>query len=475
MTAILFFPFFVLNILIIIWIVRWRGLCSFEGLGMALLLLVVLSDGIGLMISYFTEPSATFDLISSRIYPTIIHIIGLIAFSVGLFIVTPKPISISQTLNLTQKNTLIKAAWFIIALGLFMKCLSLYGSGINWQNFINSYFFNLGSYVISQRKFGGFLDSGLDIALFGLGLIAVHQKTIKKQILTLGIMATITYIFSFSRAGIVGVLITFFVLLFIFNRKKFKFWLHPVAIALLIFIVILTAGIKSQLRVTNVIESESTLAGKLNWGVHRFLDRFSTYGLYDGYANFINRLTLDESRLKKGEVIKYTATSWVPYLIYKNKPPHPFRAIGDLVYRNKNVSIEDVSAVTLVGTAFFDYGLYSVLLYLLLYGILLGLLRKITIKQEVNILLLIWYLHFMLIDGGTNIIHGGIVNIFGTIVLASGVTVLVFIYLKISLIAQSVIAKPINLLKSSKQNELPRNKLTRYPKNEHHYNHPLPQ
>ncbi len=83
----------------------------------------------------------------------------------------------------------------------------------------------------------------------------------------------------------------------------------------------------------------------------------------------------------------------------------------------------------LVGTAYADFGLPSTVIYLLLYGMLLGLLRNLTTGPVSSVTLFMWYLHFIFIDGFTNFIHGGIVNIFGTIALSTCVVGATFVYL----------------------------------------------
>ena len=429
----LYLPFFLLNILIIIFIIRWRGFISFEGLGVSMLAVVIASDYLGLIIVYFFAEEMTKEILLLRIYPSIVHAVGLLALGAGLFIFDPKPVSISRQLSPKERKDVINIAGFFIILGFTMKFISLYAEGITS---ITSFYQNMYGYVVSQRKFGGFLDEGFTIMLLGLGLIAANQKTVKRQSLLLIIMMALTFYLSISRGGVVGTIITFFLLLWIFNRKSLKFWLNPLFIAIFVVLIILTAGLKSQIRAgPNVVDM--SFSGMFHWGLDRFADRFSDIGLYDGYSNYINRVSMDEYRLHKGEVLKYTLTSWVPYVIYKDKPQHPFRAIGDIVYRDYRVSIEDVSAVMLVGTAFADYGVISVILYLFFYGVLLGFLRKITTGNKVYIFLFIWYLHFVFIDGCSNFIHGGIVNIFGTIALATGVIGLGFIYIQIIFIMRT--------------------------------------
>ena len=429
----LYLPVFLLNIIIIIFIIRWRGFISFEGLGVALLAVVITSDYLGLLINYFFTPDMTREILALRIYPSIIHAVGLISLSAGLFIINPKPAPIPRQLNPRERKSVIKIAVFLVILGFTMKFVSLYAEGITS---IKSFFQNMYGYVIAQRKFGGFLDEGLAIMILGLGVIAANQKTIKRQSIFLIIMVGLTFVLSSSRGGVVGPIIIFFLSLWIFNKKLLRIWFNPLFISIFVVIIILTAGLKSQIR-ARPGAVDSSFSGMCHWGVDRFVSRFNDTGLYDGYSNYINRISMDKSRLCNGKVLKYTLTSWVPHVIYKDKPHHPFRAIGDLVYRDFRVSADDVSAVMLVGTAFADYGILSVILYLFLYGVLLGFLRKITTAKNANILLFIWYLHFMFIDGYSNFIHGGIVNIFGTVALATGVIGLGFIYTQILFIMRA--------------------------------------
>lgn len=428
----LYFPFFLLNILLIVFIIKWRGFISFEGLGVAILAVVIVSDYAGLIINYFVAQDMTAEILISRIYPSIIHAIGLIALAVGLFISNPKPVFIPRSLNPMEKKSIIRIAKFLVILGFSMKFISLYAEGINS---IKSFFQNMYGYTIAQRKFGGFLDTGLDIMILGLGIIAANQRTIKRQALYLIFIMGLTFALSTSRGGVVGPVMLFFLLLWIFNKKMLKKWFNPFFLGSLVLIIILTAGVKSQIRATT--QANTSFSEMWRWGVDRFKSRFASEGLYDGYSNYINRISQNKSRLNNGGVLKYTLTSWVPYVMYKNKPQHPFRAIGDLVYRDFYVSINDVSAVMLVGTAFADYGLWSVIFYLLFYGAILGFLRKITTAKNANILLFVWYLHITFIDGFSNFIHGGIVNIFGTIALATGVITLCFIYLQTLFIMRS--------------------------------------
>jgi len=321
-----------------------------------------------------------------------------------------------------------------------MKLFALYATGLTS---LSEYWSQMGTYRSLQGEYGWFLDHGTSIAVFGLGLLSASQgKRILRQIVILAAMNLVSFVFSFSRSDLIGVLIGFIFITAALNRPLFRSllnrrWLMILGLPFVAFLIIIDTGIKSQLRTFSSYDTLGAVSLSLDELYDRtkgqFIDRFSQAGLYDGYCNLVNRLSDGMAPFYDGKVIVYTATAWVPYVIYKEKPMHPFRAVGYLIYDDYRTSIYDVSATMLVGSAFADYGIWSVILYLFVYGLLLGGIRKITVHQEGHILSLIWYLHFLGVDGASNMIHGGIVNFSDSFMLASGVMILTSIYLRIRL------------------------------------------
>jgi hypothetical protein len=108
-----------------------------------------------------------------------------------------------------------------------------------------------------------------------------------------------------------------------------------------------------------------------------------------------------------GRVLAYSLTAWVPHVVYPDKPVHPFRDIGYLIRENFSSRFDTVYAPTLVGFAFADFGVASVVTYLFFGGLVLGLLRRFAGQGDAPILLLVAYLHLTLIEGATNLIHNG--------------------------------------------------------------------
>jgi len=413
-----------MNVSLMVVLIRWRGFLSFEGLGISCLLVLVSIDGISLFFLLLSKSDDNVSILMlERIIPTVVHIVGLLSLMFGMLVTDPKPIPISRNLNVKEKNIVTNIAWVLAISGISMKIFSLASMGITD---VQSYFLGMPDYVIAQREFGGFFDEGLSISVFGLGIVAANKDNIVKQSMLLFIMGLLVFFLSHSRGGVISIFVIFFLLIYLFNKRLLKLWFNPILIVFLSVIIILTSGIKSQFR-ANPENVDTSFFGMAEWGIDRYADRFSGDGLYDGYANFVNRLYEDETKFKKGEILEYTLTSWIPYILYRDKPQHPMRAIGDLVYRDRSVSLYDVSAVTLIGTVFYDYGIISVAMYTFIYGILLGILRVITAYYKNNLFIFIWYLHIIFIDGFTNFIHGGIINFPGTIALATGSMMIVYV------------------------------------------------
>lgn len=430
-----YLPFAFLSIVLLALIIKQRGFYSFEGLGSVFLMIAFVSDFIALSVAVLFSANsvgAATDL-ESRIYPTLIQTIGLLSLWGGLFVVSQKPFLLVRELTETERKQIIIAASFIVVLGLALKLTALYSAGFSS---IFKYLLGLGKYRIAQGGYGGFLDNGTAIATFGMALLcATQEKSIFRQVVILIGAMLISFALSFSKSDLIVVLFQFFIVLGVLNNKKLKYflskrWLIALILPGMVLLLVFNTAVKGQFR---------SDASQINWSFdyaisltsNIYQDRFGREGLYDGYSNFVNRLKDEEASFFNGGVVRYTTTAWIPYVIYSNKPTHPFRDTGYLFYKDYHSTFDEVCASMLVGSAYADYGVASVIIYLFFYGVLLGTIRIIAVNSKKNILLLIFYMHFMLIDGSTNMIHGGIINIFDTIALSTGVTFLTFIYMKI--------------------------------------------
>lgn len=420
-----------LNAVLLYRFVLWRGWVSFEGLGGVLLLVVIASDFVALTIGWAVTPypAEIGHELRARVYPTLVHAAGILAVAVGLWLVDPHPEPVRRELTDADRERLAQYATLLIILGLGMKTVSLYVAGVRSivQYLTQMYFF-----TVYQAKFGGFLDKGPVIANLGIAVLAATRgPRVVRQVPYVLAMGAVGFGLTTSRADLLGAILTYLVVVAVLNRAMLREAMRhratlTVTAALMVVLVLLNSGIKSELRVRTEdrpptptsLSSTFAMAGQL------FAARFSAEGLFDGYSNLVNRLEESPGRFFDGAVGRYTLTAWVPYVIYRDKPQHPFRATGDLIYDDYHSIMEDVSAPTLVGSAYADYGPASVLFYLIVYGVALGAIRRVATRRSSPILLLLWYLHFTHVDGGTNIIHGGILNLIDAFALASGVIAL---------------------------------------------------
>jgi hypothetical protein len=219
----------------------------------------------------------------------------------------------------------------------------------------------------------------------------------------------VAFLLTSSRAGIAGAILMLAVVLLAFNPRTARSWARPRFIGALVVLLVVTSGVKSQLRYypgssTGVHTDWPRLVGE---AVSTFGTRFGRTGVYAGYANLVDRQMDDPSYFMNGRVLAYSLTAWVPHVVYPDKPVHPFRDIGYLIRENFSSRFDTVYAPTLVGYAFADFGLASVVTYLFFGGVVLGLLRRTTARVSAPILLLVAYLHLTLIEGATNLIHNG--------------------------------------------------------------------
>src|ERR1700692_537079 len=100
----MFFPYALItawNVALLIAIARWRGITSYEGLGMALLALAVGSDFLGLCLALaLTGGSPEVQaMVALRIWPGLIHLLGILCFGLGLLVVSPAPARIRRVLT----------------------------------------------------------------------------------------------------------------------------------------------------------------------------------------------------------------------------------------------------------------------------------------------------------------------------------------------------------------------------------------
>lgn len=382
-----FIGLFVINLILIAWIIRWRGVFSTEGLGMVFLFLLVASDAFGLLMICILNPNSM-DIESElqlRFLPNIVLTIGLLSFFVGLLISDPNRRK-SLNYDLSEKSKKIRqkiiiTGYFLAFLGLFMKLSVLYSAGFRS---LGAYFSGMYMYQ-AQMTQGEFMHSGLNIAILGLSLlVAAYSDKWRKQIFLILVILFISFIFSLSKSGIAAALIILFFTIHVFNRKVFKRFFKPLPLIILFVIFLIGLGIKTQFKYGVLSEGNKISYNKediLKTSLFVIGRRFGPFGLYRDYSFMVNRLIEDPSLFFGTKVIESTVTGWIPRFVWANKPEHPFHARGDLTNENRSIDIYANVAPTFSGFAFADSGYLSLILYSLMGGFILGLTRKIVAAQ----------------------------------------------------------------------------------------------
>lgn len=404
------------NIALLIAIARWRGITSFEGLGMALLAVVVGTDFAGLCIALaLTGGSPEVQaMVALRIWPGVVHLLGIVCFGLGLLVVSPNPPKVRRVLSEDDARQLRWAGSFLLVFGVGMKMVALGSQGIHS---IPEYFANIYAYNVEQRELGTFWDWGTELAMFGCAIASAgYEHRPIRQFALAVLMAALAFFLTSSRAGIVGGALVFFIVAVAFNPTTWRQWLRPRLVAAFLAMLVVTSGIKTQLRFfpgtsTGVRTDWPELAAE---ALSTFGTRFGSAGVYAGYATMVDRQSSSPDLFMHGRVLAYTLIAWVPHLVFPGKPEHPFRDIGYLIRENYSSRLDTVYAPTLVGYAWADFGLRSVIVYLFFGAFGLGLLRRFISARDTPILMLVWYLHISLVEGATNLIHNGFLGMFAS-------------------------------------------------------------
>lgn len=394
---IVFLLFFILNMAIIIWLLRWRGLFSCEGLAMAFMALIVCSDGLGLLWIYLFMTVDITSEIQLRFLPNIVLSIGLLAFGAGLLISNPVKRNITYnllTLDRKAKQKIFFTGYLLVFSGLFMKFYALFSWG--FKSF-GDYFSGLYMYQATKRG-GGFLDNGTYIAVIGLALLtALYDKSRWKRIAAMICLLAISFLLTESKSGFNTTFIILFFTIYILDKKLFSRLMKPKVLIFLFVLLLVGLGIKTQIKYgfnsgkgtsisqSDIIKTSITTIGR----------RYGPFGLYRGYCFLVNRLVEGPSLFFGTKILENTLTGWIPRFIWPEKPEHPFHARGDLINENSTIDIYANKAPTFAGGAFSDTGYPSLIIYLFMTGYILGFIRKIvTAQNRYQFLLILVYIFF---------------------------------------------------------------------------------
>jgi hypothetical protein len=395
MTLVSFVLVSIINIGLLLFLIRKRGWASSEGLCAAYLLASIITDNVEVVIraSFWPEtlPLGS-DEINLRIYPTVVHILGIGAFLAGLSFADPRPRSMSRTLSASETRSLIHIGTALVLIGAVMFGVALYRGSPTGFTTTEDY-----KAVVEQN--GAFLYRGADVALLGLVLLLVNVGGIQKTVLVI-VVVLMPLLALFNKGGLEKSILWAAVAYSVYQRKRFKqfvrrgsTWTIGVPTALLA--VLLVIGVKNYYRAGT--EGRSTFDAILA-GLDSVRGRYSVDAQYRGYSQLTTYIRNGAPPQFDGRILVYTLTGWIPGFLYPDKPEHPTRNTGYLVYSDHHSYAGDASSFTLVGAAYADFGVASVVCYLLVGGVFLGLVRKAANRSGGNLYSHVGYLFLCLFN-----------------------------------------------------------------------------
>ncbi len=424
MTFIEFITLSTLNLGIIVLILRKRSIASAEGLCMAYLGMAVVSDNVELLVHYFVSPD-TLPLghreLAFRVYPTAVQILGLMVLVGGLWLSERKATSVCRDLDDSGLRRLRAVGIAVTVIGLALTGVALYLVGaLSSPHFYSS----LNSFRNEALPFGGFWYRGADIAVFGMALTlpSFHRRP-KRLLFVLVLMMCVSFFLRTNKGGLEEPILWGGIVLFVYNRRFLKSLINTKTVAVAVVIAFLGVGLKFWLlpEAMNQLQQRGSFERIVRNAAAGTSQRWGDDGLYRGYCQFVNTLPDNRWLFSGAKVGVYSLTSWIPRFLYPNKPDHPFRGLGFAIYSDFHAYPDETPAPMLVGSAMADDGFLSLIGYLFLAGVFLGLIRRIALSGSRSLHWHSCYLLFALF-GGLSADEGTLGTIY-TLMLACGVIV----------------------------------------------------
>jgi hypothetical protein len=431
MTLLEFIALSTVNLGIIVFVVRKRGIASAEGLCMAYLGLAVGTDNIELVFHYLVSPDVLplgHRELAFRLYPTFAQICGLLILIAGLWAADTKVTPVSRDFDEQGLLRLrrIGIAITIVGLGLTGVALHLVGalSSVNFYGALNSF-------RDEALPFGGFWYRGADIAVFGLALILPSLQGRPRRFFSmLALMMFVSFFLRTNKGGLEEPVLWGALVLFVYNRKFLRTLLNARTVALAIAIAFFGIGAKLWFlprAMGRSPQAQGTLSQLVRIAAAGTSTRWGDDGLYRGYCQFVNTLPDNRVLFEGSKVGIYSLTSWVPRWFYPNKPDHPFRGLGFAIYSDFHTYPNETPAPMLVGSAIADSGFASLTAYLFLAGLFLGWFRRFAMAGSRSLYRHCGYLFFVLFGGFSA--EEGTLGLVYTLILAYGVVTAAYLLL----------------------------------------------
>lgn len=211
------------NLGLIALIIRKWSLVSAEGFCMAYLGMAVLTDNVDLLFRYMLSPAALplgYREFAFRLYPTEVHILGLVVLIVGLLLANGNPRPIAQDLSRADLHKLWHIGIAITVVGVILGVIALFLVGAtSAPNFYGA----LNRFRDEAIPFGGFWYRGADIAVFGLALTLPSLSGRRSLIaVVLTAMMCISFFLRTNKGGLEEPILWAGIALYVYNRALFK-------------------------------------------------------------------------------------------------------------------------------------------------------------------------------------------------------------------------------------------------------------
>src|SRR6185437_7273167 len=427
-----------LNLGLMAFIIRRWGIASAEGFCMAYLGMAVLTDNIELIFHYVFSPSTLplgYRELDFRIHPTAVHLVGLLVLIAALCAANFKPRPVTRVLDSPGLLRLRGIGIAITIVGLVLAGIALYLVGaLGATNFYSS----LNAFRSEALPFGGFWYRGADIAVFGMALtLPSLGRNRGRFFAVLAAMMFVSFFLRTNKGGLEEPILWAGMVLLVYNRPFLKSLLNFRMVAAALAIAFLGMGAKTWFlpKVLHRAGEPATISNLVQMSTATAATRWGDDSLYRGYCQFVNTLHDNRYLFEGSKVGVYALTSWVPRFVYRDKPDHPFRGLGFMMYSDFHSFPMETPAPTLVGSMMADNGIISLVEYLFVAGLFLGWFRRATTSGSSSIYWHVGYVFFVLFGGFSA--DEGILGLIYTLLLGYGVVAAAYLLISIRNMARS--------------------------------------
>jgi hypothetical protein len=412
-----------INLGLLFFIVRKWSLVSAEGFCAAYLGMAILTDNVELIFHYLVSPSVLplgYREFGFRVYPTAVHILGLLVLIAGLSVFNARPKPIARQLNEDGFLKLRRIGISIAAVGAMLIGFSLYLVGaLSAPNF----YLALNAFRSQALPFGGFWYRGADVVVLGLALTLPSFRRKTRQFLgVLVLMMLISFFLRTNKGGLEEPIVWAAVVIYAYDRILFRSLLTVRNVALAAVIILVGMGAKMwflPLALRQASNTPKTLTKFVEMASSTAATRWGDNSLYRGYCQFVNLLPENRRLFEGSKVGMYTLTSSIPRMLYPDKPDHPFRGVGFMIYSDFHVFPNETPAPTLMGSVLADHGLFSLTAYLFITGMFLSMFRGVATKSTNSLYTHAGYIIFVLFGGLSA--EDGVLGVVYTLFLAYGI------------------------------------------------------